>query len=190
MTQLIPEFNQERCLNCPNRNYISHILAVVACKAENTPDCEGPVTVSRGNIVTHETKTGEPSPDKLTWNIMIGKPGGPTVFSRTDWTSKIECGEDEIKANGEEVLYPHPDGQEIHVVDGKRYAAFIKGSRAGFEAHGILRAFSNIYTDPNVGEASKPEVEATTINIGYTGFKGKRNKRPDYPAVRKTINKK
>ncbi len=150
MTEQIPELSKEECLHCPNRNRISRLLAILASKKEFAPDCEGPVTVSRGNIVTQQTKAGEPSPDKSTWNIRIGKLDGPTLFSRIDWTKKVECGNDEIQANENEVAYPHPDGALIHAKDGKRYAAFYQGPEAGFRAHGIIRAFSNMDAETDI----------------------------------------
>ncbi|MEP7205199.1 MAG: hypothetical protein ABI716_03335 [Candidatus Saccharibacteria bacterium] len=144
MAEILPELNTEQCLHCPDRNRLSHLLASIAGKAEIVSDCDGPVTVSRGTIVTQETKAGEPSPDKSSWNIKIGKLNGPQLFSRIDWIKQVDCGKSAIEAGEDELVYPHPDGQLIHRLDGKRYAAFYKGSAAGFRADGLIRAFATL----------------------------------------------
>ena len=133
-------------MDCPNRSRLSRLLAVVAGKPDFAPVCEGQVIVSRGNIVTQEIAAGEPFLDMSSWNIRIGKLGGPTLFSRIDWTQETVCGQESIQANENEVSYPHSDGQLIHWNKDthERHAAFYKGSAAGLSAHGLLRAYASI----------------------------------------------
>lgn len=123
-----------KCLDCPRNGMIGRFLARTSGLPRLADDCEGPVHVSRGQIVTQLRYGHEPSPPQKTWNSMTGpvnhEDDRPRRYSRTDWTSEDVCGRDEEKISPHDGEVPYMEGVHIRTNhDGSRVAAFVKGDQ-------------------------------------------------------------
>lgn len=147
MAEALRDPSSEKCATCPNRNRISRALAQIVGAENKAPECEGPVTVSRGWVVTQTRQYGEPEPPKGTWTSMIGSvrpDAGPMRYNRTEWLEEEQCGQEPVRPrNGEVNAHPF-DGELIYTLEGKRYAAFIRGSKQQIQDYMSAQALGRI----------------------------------------------
>ncbi|HKU19126.1 MAG TPA: hypothetical protein VJP80_07745 [Candidatus Saccharimonadales bacterium] len=108
--------------DCPNRGAD---LVPTDDLINGVYDCSGPVTVSRGRIISETRLSDDPDPPDDTWNVVVSVGDGIRCFSHTEWTATVVCGTEYIGPEGDEVPYAG-DGHWLGL-DDHRYAAFIGG---------------------------------------------------------------
>lgn len=156
------------------------MIAHVACVDELEDGCEGPITVSHGQVVTQLRYGNEPSPSQKTWNSMTGPAlfadDSPRRYSRTDWTRENVCGRDEDQIGPQDGEVPYRSGVLIKTnKDGSRSAAFVKGSDEDISdiraTHAIIDLLDSV-TDIQIAqeEGDAEALKAAEDNIASYGF--------------------
>jgi hypothetical protein len=126
MSELDPSKNESSpCIECPSREKVSQALVELGLKM-----CEGPITVSTATLEEL---------DENTTRVPLFVNGGR--YDLGEWKQEIVCGKENLNPGIDEVPY-EPEAEDIVWVgeDGKRYAAFVKGTPEGLEAYTGIKA--------------------------------------------------